>query len=636
MKLLPFLLCVVVTCCLAMPAFSADIYISVKTNEDRRPISDYIYGTNHLLSNTENWTSRRLGGNRLTGYNWENNASNAGKDYNHISDRWLTDSYGIPANESDIPGKLLTHFHETNRALNLHSLITVQMAGYVSRDKAGAVSESETAPSRRWAEALPAKNADFFLEPDVNDSSVYIDEMVNFLVSRYGGAVQEEGVQGYALDNEPALWSNTHPRIHPEAVTCTELIDRSTAMSKAIKQVDPDCEIFGPCLYGFMAFYSLQGAKDWNNVKGTKKWFIEYYLEKMKFAGLIAGKRLLDVLDLHWYPEARGDNRIVFESSGSLNDAKARVQAPRSLWDYDYLEESWIASYYRNFLPLLPNVQSAINKYYPDTKIAITEYSYGGENEVSGGIAMTDVLGIFGKYDIYYASYWQTSSNHPYVSAAFKIYRNYNGNNSTFGNTSIYAETSDKVSSSVYASIVDDDESSLHMILINKDFDISKLFEITIQSDQVYETAEIYSFDENSPEIIKFADIDTIEDNNFTIEIPSLTVMHLILVTGSSAVEYGDHFHERHQGSIRLLDVYPNPFNTSCRIEYPVSTGIDGRLNILNLKGERVKSYPHLAGSSHIMWNGSDENGDIVSSGIYIIEYTDLIQRISKRVSYLK
>ena len=43
----------------------------INTNQDRKPISPYIYGSNgQSMDRDENITARRLGGNRLTGYNW--------------------------------------------------------------------------------------------------------------------------------------------------------------------------------------------------------------------------------------------------------------------------------------------------------------------------------------------------------------------------------------------------------------------------------------------------------------------------------------------------------------------------------------------------------------------------------------
>ena len=54
-----------------------------------KAISPYIYGSNS--SQITNRTFDRSGGNRLTGYNWETNASNAGADWYHHSDYLLTD-----------------------------------------------------------------------------------------------------------------------------------------------------------------------------------------------------------------------------------------------------------------------------------------------------------------------------------------------------------------------------------------------------------------------------------------------------------------------------------------------------------------------------------------------------------------
>jgi len=78
-----------------------------------------------------------------------------------------------------------------------------------------------------------------------------MDEQVNLMVSRYGGAATASGVKIYALDNEPDLWSSTHPRIHPNPIGAQELITRSTALAKAVKAVDPAAQVFGYESYGF-------------------------------------------------------------------------------------------------------------------------------------------------------------------------------------------------------------------------------------------------------------------------------------------------------------------------------------------------------------------------------------------------
>src|SRR5690348_14783039 len=80
----------------APAAASIPVTFTIDTSAERTPISPYIYGTNQDLSGTERWTLRRFGGNRTTGYNWENNASNAGSDWQQSSDDFMCSSLTIP------------------------------------------------------------------------------------------------------------------------------------------------------------------------------------------------------------------------------------------------------------------------------------------------------------------------------------------------------------------------------------------------------------------------------------------------------------------------------------------------------------------------------------------------------------
>ena len=208
------------------------------------------------------------------------------------------------------------------------------MAGFVAKDKNGPVDSDQTAPSSRWAYVKFNKSSELSDQPDASDDTVFMDEYVNFLVDQYGTAGSLTGIRGYALDNEPDLWNGTHPRIHPTQPTCAELIGRSVALSKSVKKLDSTAEIFGPVSYGFNGYTTFQNAPDWAAVSSGKgyAWFLDYYLDSMKKASDTAGLRLLDVLDLHWYPEAKGSdgNRITNSDATSAADNLARVQAPRT------------------------------------------------------------------------------------------------------------------------------------------------------------------------------------------------------------------------------------------------------------------------------------------------------------------
>ena len=69
-----------------------------------------------------------------------------------------------------------------------------------------------------------------------------------------------------------------------------------------------------------------------------------------------------------------------------------------------------------------------------------------------------------------------------------------------------------------------------------------------------------------------------------------------------------------------LLGNYPNPFNPSTTISYALKDNAPVELLIYNLKGQKVKTLVRETQSSgryHVIWNGRDETGRAVSSGVY-------------------
>jgi hypothetical protein len=75
------------------------------------------------------------------------------------------------------------------------------------------------------------------------------------------------------------------------------------------------------------------------------------------------------------------------------------------------------------------------------------------------------------------------------------------------------------------------------------------------------------------------------------------------------------------QDNFTLFANYPNPFTASTTICYSLPTSADIRLNIYNMKGEKVSTLIHQhqsAGTYEISWNGSNDNNVRVASGTYI------------------
>ena len=462
------------TVCIAS-AEGNTVNITVNTQTDRKAISPYIYGVNAELMYTDvSATAIRAGGNRYSAYNWETNASNAGADWHHSSDAHLVRD--LSDDMKEVPGATALNLAQVCKEKNhAYPLMTLQMAGYVAADMNGDVGESQTAPSNRWNEIRYAKGSGFSLKPDLDDGVVYMDEFVNYLVKKLGSSASKNGIKGYSLDNEPALWNNTHSRVHPDKVTCREIVERSAELAGAVKNVDPNAEIFGPALYGFNAYTTLQGAPDWEEISssGDYRWFIDYYLDEMKKAEEETGVRLLDVLDVHFYTEAKGE---CGERSCDHYDREgcvlARLNSTRTLWDKSYREDSWIASSSsgQKFIPILPSINESIEKYYPGTKLAITEYNFHGGDDICGAVVQADALGVFAQNGVYFATLFSGSDNVAFTLAAIDLYTNYDGKGNGFGDTLVSCASDDIDRSTAYASTFGESSDVVTLVVTNKSF----------------------------------------------------------------------------------------------------------------------------------------------------------------------
>lgn len=517
---------------------SASVSVTVDLAADGTTISPCIYGINDWqrdsVTAAMNCTLERMGGNRLTGYNWETNASNAGSDYLHHSDNMLVSS--VSSALQRIPGEAVMLSVDHARSLGHDSLVTLQLAGYVAADTNGTVTEAQVAPSSRWKQVKITKGSSLSLSPDTTDAYVYLDEQVNYLIAKYGKS-DAGGVSAYSMDNEPGLWPSTHARLHPSTPTVSEIVSQNAAAAEMVKQLDSSALIFGPALYGWNAYESFQDAPDWTaSLDNQYGWFISYYLSQMKTRSDTAGRRLLDALDIHYYPEATGANdggtqvRITTNDDNSAGVVAARLQAPRSLWDDSYTENSWIATWKtQGPLKLLSRLQTSIDAYYPGTGIAVTEYDFGGHYNYSGGIAQADVLGIYGKYGVYTACYWGDAVG--YIPTAFRLYRNYDGSNSTFGDLSLTATNSDTVNYSAYAA-KDAATGSLHLILLNKTASAQMATVTLANAGGCYENASVYGFDEaNGAKIISYDSVAGLEDGSFSYTLPAHSALHFVMAS---------------------------------------------------------------------------------------------------------
>ena len=512
----------------AVTEASSDSYsmnVSVNLSGETKKISPYIYGINQY-GNTNNYknvtvNAARQGGNRYTGYNWETNWSNAGEDWINSSDTNIGDV-------SNGPGYAARQLSKECAQYNIpYKITTLQMAGYVAADKLGEVTSA--APSDRWVNVEFRKSGGLLLEPDLTDNTVYMDEYVNYLVQTLGDSTTSTGMQGYSLDNEPFLWNDTHPYNHPEECTADELIEKSIELAKVVKEIDPNAEVYGPALWGMLPCIQAGTATDytderWESIKNNYNWYLDYYLECMANAERESGQRLLDVVDIHYYAQ-------------DCSTDEGKLQAARSLYDETYVENSWLQPYFGKYFPLLPNIQKSIDEYYPGTKIAISEYNLAdianekttGKNVVSA-IAEAEALGAFAENGVYFATYWGTLPECPYVESAINLYTNYDGKGSDFGDTLVETETDDLSKAAAFAAIDENNDSNVDIILSNKDNTSSQKAVITIDgSSSDYKSAVVYAVEQDHSDI-RIIDVQNdLSGNQIEVTLSPLSVVHVVV-----------------------------------------------------------------------------------------------------------
>ena len=421
-------------------------------------------------------------------------------------------------------------------------VVTMPTIGYVSADKNGGgdVNLTPNYLSTRFQVSRPRKGSPFVTTASalIADAFVNQDEYINFLNVTYPDAfASTTSPIMIDLDNEVDLWAFTHARLRGDAtspvtsqagakITYAEVVQLSVDYASAAKDVNPAVQILGPVNYGWGGYTDLQGAPD----AGGRD-FLNFYLQSMASRG-----------DYGRAPTARRSGRALVSGSagrGSSHHRRqqyraaviaARKQAPRSLWDPGYIETSWITQCCSGgAIRLLPRLKDKITANYPNTKLAITEYNYGGGNHISGGIAQADVLGIFGREGLYAATLWRLINDNSFIYGGFESFRNYDGANGSFGDTSIRATNSDIVNASAYASVNAGNAARMVVVAINKS-DSAQTAGIAVTHTVQFHTAQVYTLTSANSVPQRQADINITLTNAFQYSMPANSVTTLVLL----------------------------------------------------------------------------------------------------------
>lgn len=432
------------------------VALAVECGKAATAISPLIYGMSG-----DDWgsgiTAHRMGGNTTSRLNWD------------VGDIWNTGSDWFFENVSGAQGQTVYGGIDAVAARGVSNAITLPMIGWIAKDSASCGFPISVLGPQRAHDQNRADCGDGFTPdgkpiqpgPPSTTSIPAPPELIAKWVRKVkdGDAKRgKRGVDEYILDNEPGIWSTTHRDVHPEPLSYDELLERTIRYGSTIRKTDPQALIAGPAEWGWSGYF--YSAKDLagkglhtDRLAHGNTPLLAWYLRKLAEHEKKTGERILDVLDVHYYPQ--GSN--VYGNAGTdRNTSALRLRSTRSLWDPDYKDESWI----NDNVNLLPRLKAWVDENYPGRRISIGEWSFGAEEHISGGLATAEALGRFGQHGLYSAFLWGGKSGTP-TSVAFRAYRNYDGKGAHFQDFSI--PTHEAPNLSLFASR---DQSGSHIVLV--------------------------------------------------------------------------------------------------------------------------------------------------------------------------
>ena len=494
-----FLLCLAASVLSSM-ACAATIEVAIDLAADRRAVQPGIFGVSGSPDlDRLAYPLLRWGGNSTTRYNWQADVHNTASDWFFMN---IPDGNGTPS-ASSLEAQLASTL-----AAGSEPLLTLSTIGWIAKPvqqkrwgfsvfKYGPQLQTECSyfgsnpPSWCTADAgngtcNPAQNETIYCNAagrivgnDPLDTSDPADALtqrawIAHLQKRFGNAASG-GVRYYALDNEPMLWNSTHRDVHPQPLTYDEIWQRTVTYASAVKR-----RIRKPGVRSVTGILRPVRFRSRHCIDGSDRAahggipFVDWYLRQVCSYQAQHGVRLVDYLDLHYYPQGSGIVDFSDPPNGSeTTDVSARrLRSLKELYDPNWDSQSWISDlgnstpWHYSRPQLLRRVRAWIDASCPGTGLAITEYNWGADNGASSALAQVEALAIFAREGVDIAARWVAPLADSLVERAFRLYLDFDGQGSTVSGDSVRAVSADIDTLGAYA--FHQPGEGIRIVLVNK------------------------------------------------------------------------------------------------------------------------------------------------------------------------
>jgi Glycoside hydrolase family 44/Secretion system C-terminal sorting domain len=450
-----------------LTAFS-QVIISIDPTAARRAVSPYLYGRNNSFSSTDpNWTLpdknliqlrdagvtffRESNGNNCTKYNWRRKLSSHPDWYNNVyTNDWdktaLTLQKNFPHAQGMWAFQLIGKVAKTNKA-NFDEWTYNQSKWWegVNQNLAGGGVLNPTG-----TKAKVEGNPDLYLENWPADSTV---ALMKHWFGANGLGLNKTKIQYWNMDNEPEIWGSSHDDVMPAQLPAEEFMQRYVTVAKKARAYYPAIKLVGPVVANEWQWYN------WNNkpivADGRNYPWLEFFIKRIAEEQKATGIRLLDVLDIHFYPETAVSEEI--------------VQLHRVFFDRNYVypgangvknvNGSWDTSQNKEYI--LARVNDWLDKYLGanhGVTLGVTEIGIQGTDPNVTAVWYASTMGEFMKNGVEIFTPWSWKTG---MWETLHLFSRYNKT------ISVKGESSNETLVSAYPSI-NAAQDSLTVVLVNR------------------------------------------------------------------------------------------------------------------------------------------------------------------------
>jgi hypothetical protein len=595
-----------------------NITVQVNANEGRMPVSPYIFGRNNNLSdNPASPTSaasialykeaglrfaRENGGNNSTKYNWRRKLSSHPDWYNNVYDHsWDFASQDI---QGRMPGlQVMWAFQLIGKAagsksnnFNDWSYNGSQWWSGVGQNLAGGGQVNPAGGSQ----ALVNGNPELYLENWTADSTTGI---LNHWFWPGGLGIDKSQFTYWSMDNEPEIWNGTHDDVMPSLLSASAFMDSYFAVAKKAREKFPQIKLTGPVPANEWQWY--RWGDQTLTIDGKYYCWLEYFIKRVADEQKSSGIRLLDVLDIHWYPSESSNadlvqlHRVFYDETYVYPGANG-VKTVNGGWDTSRNKE-YIFKRINDWLLLHFGENHGIT-------LALTENDISSSDANIVSVVYASMLGTFSDNGVEIFTPWSWKRGMWETLHLFSRY-----------SKGIRVKTTSSQDSAVSGySTINGSSDSMTVILVNRDLSASRTTTVNLigfaVSSGSYKTLELSSlpstetFVSHTSNALKNKTV-TVSGNSFSITLPALSTT-AVLVKGT-AVGIEDNQHD--SNGPESLRVFPNPNSGKFKIHLPDQTSGSIILKLTDIGGKRVLTM-EVENNSEI---NLSETG--LASGLYYI-----------------